>query len=208
MGKINPVDSVIDVLLAAGWVKDRDVGRVRFTRPGTDLRCTVGKRSVSFYHLRDGQALGFANYSTTKELEYVQRAAREGSTESMPETPGDVAYREACRATEERHAILRADNERRLQEQLDAGERVLISSGQRGQVFVRSHGVIVVLHSDPQTEIEVCCLQHATWLSYPTRRGRCPVGPDDHAADCAEAYGLSVNEIDAQSIQSAQNAAD
>lgn len=188
----NTADDVVHTLSAEGWVASegapidvvRAGGRARFARPESDLRCTVGKRSVSFYHVRDGEAQGFRNYSTSVDLEYIRQAAMAANTESMPETPRDVASREAHQAQEESNAALRSENERSLQEKLLAGERVLASSGQRGQVFRRLRGLVVVLHADPDTEVAVCCHKRATYMAYPTIRGRCPVGPDEHAADC------------------------
>ena len=187
------VEIVLDALLASGWISSDGVhisdvvkagNRARFTRPGTEMRCTVGKRSVSFYLVRDGQASGFRNYATATDLEFIRAALLVGTTSEMPETPRDVASRLEHQSKEESKAAIRKENERRFRAQLESGQRVLASSGQRGLVYWRAQGLVIVLHADRDNEIPVCCHKQATYMSYPTIRGRCPVGPKDHDEDC------------------------
>jgi hypothetical protein len=203
----------VDALLAAGWLADGATptetvrmgtsaspvyggsggelrvfgGRQRFVRPGGDLRCTVGRSSVSFYHVRDGQACAFRNYSTGRDIAYIRQAALAAATADMPDTPQDVAARAAAERQRDRDAAQRAENERVFRERLLAGERVLSGGGTKGQSFWRKEGLVVVLYADPETEIPVCCGARATWLAHPTIRGVCPARADEHSPGCTGA---------------------
>ena len=88
-GKISGMDSVVNLLIAKGWIACGQThresfsivtkqsyplpgavisrgGRLRFELPNTSQRVTVGKRIVCFYEVVGGNAVNFKNFKVSE----------------------------------------------------------------------------------------------------------------------------------------------
>ncbi|WP_439392389.1 hypothetical protein ACRQ5Q_22600 [Bradyrhizobium sp. PMVTL-01] len=96
-GDSNPAQRVVDLLLASGWVEDGHTasqsfrsgsasspvyggmggtvshtgGRMRFKKPGTMMKATIGKLTSCFYEVEDGK-INYASNVKTRDFPRVK----------------------------------------------------------------------------------------------------------------------------------------